>query len=257
MRRLISALIIGLSLFVLPCEGAVTVNAVSTAFDNSNTATSPKDHTGLTIAAGTNRAVVFIITTSLQVPLISGVTWDQGGTNQACALIGTVEADGNAFGHVELWGLVAPTTGNKTLRIAWTAGAMDVGVFGVALDGVDQTGSTTTFAHAATNTGDGTAPAVTAAITSATGNIVVAGSANNGGGTYNSVDQTSLYATTAPNFGNGAGARAAGAATVTTTWTMSGNSRWGAIGVDVVADGGGGGGSPPPTGGLNLGGVGR
>lgn len=216
---------------------AATVNAVSTSFDNSNTATSPKDHTGLTIAAGSNRAVVFPITTSLQLPLIASVTWDQGGTNQTCELIGIVDADGNATGHVELWGLVAPTIGNKTLRIAWTAGVLDIGVFGIALDGVDQTGSTTTFAHFGTNTGDGTAPAAGAAITSAVGNIVISGSANNGGATYDAVDagSTSLYATTAPNFGNGGGMRSTGAASVTPTWTMSGNSRWGVASVDVVA----------------------
>src|SRR5689334_620593 len=47
-------------------------------------------------------------------PVVISVTWDDGGTNQACTLI--TSANGTGVGavssRVELWGLVNPTPGN-------------------------------------------------------------------------------------------------------------------------------------------------
>src|SRR5688572_30737910 len=97
---------------------AVSLNGggVGTTF-HANPVTATNDSTGLTIAAGTDRALIAQITTSSQLETITGVVWDPAGANQPMTLIGTAEAVGD-IGECWLYGLVNPATGNKTLRVS-------------------------------------------------------------------------------------------------------------------------------------------
>jgi hypothetical protein len=148
----------------------------------------------------------------------------------------------NATGTVcraELWGLIAPTSGNKTLNAAWT-GASDICVQAVSWSGVDQTGGATSFAHSTSATGSTTGgPSThnTITITSAVNNATM--DAASGIATFNSAGQTSTYIDNTPTNISGAASRAAGAATVTHTWncTSTPADPWVSVGVDIVASG--------------------
>ena len=149
---------------------AVTLNAAGT--ETYHAATTSLDYTGITVAAGANRALILTLSfgtgpTSVTPTSLTAV-WDNGGTNQSMSYI----IDGGA-GFVLgrncfLFGLVAPTTGNKTLHIAWT-NSCEIFPCAIAFNGVNQTGGATSFAHSAFASG-----ANTVTITSATGNKVVA-----------------------------------------------------------------------------------
>jgi hypothetical protein len=213
---------------------AVTVNATGTVLDQA--AATSAAFTGLTVAAGTNTVmvVVLIFLSNPGSGVLNSIVWDAAGANQTLTLIGKTQATPAGWNEWHfLYGLVAPATGNKTLSVAWTS-SVAVRMNAIALDGADQTGGTTTFAHY--TQGQGTSPA-TIAVTSAVGNLVVAGA---------SVDGANLSAPTGTSiFNQGGGGwsagmnRDAGAASVSIGWSASGNDIM-IIGVDVVAAGSGG-----------------
>lgn len=215
---------------------AVTFDANQTAVATANSVTSITT-SNLTVGAGANRALV------VQVALGGSVTalalkWDNLGTPQSLAVItgATAAQSGTPFERVELWGLVAPTSGAKQLSVTWTT-ARDVYVNGVAWTGVDQTGGTTTFPHGTGSIGSGTtAQGIT--VTSATGNATMAvfdtGSAVN----ISSVNNTQTFLSNVAANIDAAGNRAAGAATVSHTATYSGAAAWGAAGTDILASAG-------------------
>src|SRR5882724_1839751 len=122
---------------------AVAFDAQGSAVGTSASATSISWN-NLTIGSGTDTALIVTLAFSLKTISALTVTWDNGGTNQAMALIGAVNSPG--IGRSVMYGLVAPTAGNKTLQVAWT-GTSSVKVDGVSYTGVDQTGGTTSFAH--------------------------------------------------------------------------------------------------------------
>jgi hypothetical protein len=187
----------------------------------------------LTVGAGANRALVAQIVWSGTVTSPS-LRWDSAGTNQALAQITNAGVTNTV--RSELWGLVAPTSGAKNLAASWTT-ARDVCVNGVAWTGVDQTGGVTSFAHGTSGTGNSTAPS-TGAVTSAVGNAVMAAHCTQGAPI--SVNNTQTFLDTTPATMSGAGNRAAGAATVTMTATLSGSALWASVGADIVAAGAGG-----------------
>jgi hypothetical protein len=159
------------------------------------------------------------------------LTWDNGGTNQAMAAITNAAATNTV--RVELWGLVAPTSGAKTLHSAWTT-ARDVSLNGVSWTDVDQTGGVTSFPHgtsatAATGTNTG---AVT--VTSAVGNAVMGVFATSDAAMA-SVNNTQTFIDNAPPTMSTVGNRAAGAATVTLTATRAGSSNVASAGTDILA----------------------
>jgi hypothetical protein len=114
-------------------------------------------YTGLTIAAGANIALVVTIDWDIggAAPTGLSVTWDSGGTNQSLTRIVN-------NGTSELWGLVNPTIGNKTLAMSWTTTAR-VFIAGMAFNGVDQTGGATTFPNTA-NSASATTLTISSAI---------------------------------------------------------------------------------------------
>jgi hypothetical protein len=189
----------------------------------------------MTVGSGTNRALVVQIVTNLST--ISGVTvtWDFGGTGQVCTLIGAANSS-NSTARALLYGLVAPTPGLKQLRVSWT-GTANVVVDAVAYTGVDPTGGTTSFAHF--NSAVGTSASASVTVTSATGNAVVACGGNSDFGGTNTGNNTVVF--TDNNIASGGhasgwGNRAAGAATVAMTTTVSSaTDPWVQIGCDIVA----------------------
>jgi len=185
----------------------------------------------LTIGSGSNRALVVQINFSLKT--ITGLTvkWDAAGANQSLTQIIAANSDG-AQGRSELWGLVNPVSGNKALSLAWT-GASEAVVAAVAWTNVKQSGGAATFANATSNKGANNTPSV--AITSKAGNATMDASTSNFGA-YSAPTQTEVYTREFLPVIDGAGSRAAGAASVTHQWTLSGTpGNWVSVGVDIVA----------------------
>lgn len=220
---------------------AVVFDAQGSADASGGNVATPKTFANLTVGSGANRAAVFIACMSNHSPGTTTMTWDQGGTNQACSFIGAVNNTGTA-GRVELWGLVAPTSGTKTLQYSWTGGTMDIFLDGVAYTGVDQTGGTTSFANF--NSAQFTTTAttqITLSITSGTANAVVGAGSDDNVGTA-SMSQTQIFLDDTTGItANGTGQRAAGAASVSLGWTPvgTGATHWALAGVSIQAVGSG------------------
>lgn len=141
----------------------VTVNATGTKSYQA----SGVNYTGITVAAGSNRALVLALCFDIgSNPSAVAATWDSGGSNQAMTLIASRNATNNGKSSY-LFGLVAPATGNLNLLISWTGGA-NVFAAAMAFNGVDQTGGVTSFPHSTSGT------TATLTVTSATGNKVMA-----------------------------------------------------------------------------------
>lgn len=211
---------------------AVAFDAQSTT-DNRVAAVATSSDTNLTVGSGANRALIVQIAWGAATPPnITGVHWDSAGTNQACTLITGTDATFSQM-RVSLYGLIAPTSGNKTLKVDWAANATDGYVSAVAYTGVDQTGGDTSFAHGAT--GSGTNNAVSKVITSAVGNAVV-GVLDTNLVNITSTSGTNVYIDNGGGASSAAAMRDVGAATV--TLTAAPNNTWLMAGCDVVAAGG-------------------
>lgn len=223
---------------------------MAVAFDAKGTApqtdggspTNTFDFTNQTVGAGSNRALLVVLTIQ---PFVSGAptgisaTWDPAGANQAMTLIGTLNdtSTGNA-NVVQLWGLLAPTSGNKTLRVSWTNNC-SYAVDTASYTGVDQTAVSTSFANFASAQGSGATASVT--VTSATNNIVIANHATSTNTTATSGTQIYVGGLTNPR---GAANYDTGAATVNMQATQA-SGGWASIGCDIVAVGAIAGGMPP------------
>src|ERR1044072_4071005 len=116
---------------------APAIDAKATAATHTAGATS-LNNTNLTVGAGATGLLVALCFNEVSaVPTGISVHWDSTGTNQAMTLI--VEQQSNDVnGHVQIWGLVNPTAGNKTLHAAWTTSVPAV------LDAVSFSGGKTT-----------------------------------------------------------------------------------------------------------------
>jgi hypothetical protein len=153
---------------------AVAFDAKGTADATGNGATS-KDLTVLTITGAlSNSALVAQVGFSLQTVASVTLAWDNAGTPQSMTQITAANGTGTVA-RAELWGLIAPTSGNKTLHAAWT-GASDVYLQAASWSGVDQTGGATSFAHSTSATGTTTGNNIThnsITITSAVNNATM------------------------------------------------------------------------------------
>ena len=184
------------------------------------------DFANLTIGAGANRALVVLISFSTQ--SVTGVTvnWDALGTPQPCGLIISANT-GGTVGRAELWGLVAPTSGNKTLRVSWTGTAAEVFIDAVSYSNVNQAGGTATFANAASAV-DGGSTTTTVNVTSSGIDSVVGNWCGFHG--FSTINDTLVYHDTTGSVSEPAGNRADGDTTVALTVTQG---TAGAVGVGV------------------------
>jgi hypothetical protein len=193
----------------------------------------------LTVGSGTNRAAAVLVWWD-QGTFPTGVTatWDSGGTNQSMTQVpGTQVADGSSSVSAAIYAVVAPTSGNKSLVVSWT-GSLEVHAMAISFTGVNQTSVATAFPHGAKNSGNSAGPA-TITITSATGNLVIAGDSQ-GAGSFGAVSGTTIAKddTTGPALGV-VGNYDNGAATVTLTAALPSSTAWDSLGSDILAAAGG------------------
>lgn len=215
-----------------PVRAAVTLlGTAGTQLGNSAGVTT-LDYTGLTVAAGSNTALVLVVAWHVDPGAITVKNWDQAGTPQALEIIKAPTTNVNGQ-FVALYGRIAPTAGNKTLRLTWT-NASELVLNAVAFAGVDQTGSTTSFPNSATATGNTASATIT--ITRPSNGAIVAGSVCGTANGHTSVSATQLV------LYSGVGAIDAGGsystASGTYTGTLSGTDQWVAAATGVAAAGG-------------------
>jgi hypothetical protein len=160
---------------------------------------------------------------------VSSVTWK--GT-ESLTRVGFVVNANDA--RVEIWRLVAPSTGTGNVVVTFSAALLREAVVGVVtFTGVNQATPLGTFASA---TGNSSSPA-TVNVPSATGELVFGVVSAE----YNTVttdpSQTQRWNISIPGDGNtnGAGSTEAGAApTVTTSWTINPDyNHWAVGGVSI------------------------
>jgi hypothetical protein len=162
------------------------------------------------------------------------VNWDSTGTNQAMTVLESAnESDNNC--SVQLWGLLAPTSGNKTLSIAWTGPATEVIAWCSDFINVNQTSNATAFINGTTSTGTSTHPVIV--INSKAGDVTIDG--GNEGNTTNptlaSATQTGILTQSGGGATNPFGSRSAGGqAQNTHQWTLIASDPWAETGVDIA-----------------------
>jgi hypothetical protein len=196
------------------------------------------DFANIATVGGTATALVVGLAFSDQASVVSAVTWDQGGTNQACTVIGTANAAAGGIGRCAFYGLVSPTTGLKSLRVAISSGFLgEVFVFAESFTGSTTTSVATAFTNFTSATGNSTTSSIV--ITSASGNLTV--DLSSGPQVMSAPTKTQIFVDNGGSVTSAGASRAAGAGTNTHQWTLAGTVQWVALGVNVAAPGGGAG----------------
>lgn len=95
----------------------VAIDAVGT--QNTGVATNV-GFTGLTVGSGSNRALMLAVGWISDPGAITAKNWDSLGTPQALTELVSIQASGAATWVAKVYGLRAPTSGNKTLQLTWT-----------------------------------------------------------------------------------------------------------------------------------------
>ncbi|MGD1003599.1 MAG: hypothetical protein ABR884_03450 [Minisyncoccia bacterium] len=230
--------VLSFALQAAPAYAAVAIDATSSPTESALNTTSVS--LTYTVGSGSNRALVAHLSWAGCTPLPTGisVTWDSGGTNQAMTLMAS-SSNTSDPGLTQLWGLVAPTSGNKTLKASWTNGCTtgSANLAALSVTGANQTGGTTTFAQATSSTN--TNSSWTQTVVSASGDLAVTGS-----GSVNTVptptNQTTWYSVQGANAENSGASYAAGASTVSFSYSGGGwSGYYEIVGFDIVAAAGG------------------
>src|SRR5436309_7297058 len=168
---------------------AVAVDVTGTEV-TTGTVASPRTYTGLTTGSSLSNGAVAFIVCYANVVTGSSATWD----GVACTLVASQNNSiGCPDGRVEIWALspLGAHEGNKTFSVSWTGGgSTETYIVGLSFTGVDQTGGVTSFPHGTGANGTSSTSSVT--VTSATGNIVVAGHTSDNG-IFNSVNNTTIF----------------------------------------------------------------
>lgn len=232
MKRLISILLC----LCQPSWAAVAFNSKSSAQTESGVGSaSPQTNTTMTVGSGSNTALVCMVSfdKAFATPGTVTVNWDSTGTNQAMTLI-TSKDNSLASCSVALYGLLNPTSGNHTFRVAWTVGTADLVSWCTDYTGVDQQGFSTSFINAVTAAATSTTPAIT--ITTAAGDLTV-DAGNDASFVGTSPTKTVIFNGVTVGATNPWGSRAAGTSTTNAhSWTLS-SSAWAEVGIDIVAAG--------------------
>jgi hypothetical protein len=196
-----------------------------------------------TIGSGSDRILMVGVLSGAGSPVDpSAVKWGGSGGASLTQVGSTVNV--GSFVKVSLWRLVNPASGSNTVHVTWGSAQDERALVAAAYTGVDQT---TPLGTPATATGTNTTPTVN--VSSAAGELVVdsVGFLDQGGNNRTlavGASQTSRAEVEGANLGfEGLGiSDEAGTATVTMSWTTSGNvDNWGIIGVALKPSVGGGG----------------
>ena len=212
---------------------ALAIDATATASTHTAGATS-LTNTLLTVGAGATSLLAAISFQEFNfIPGSVSLRWDSAGTNQLMTQIVEIQSSVNNNNWTQLWGLVNPTTGNKTLNATWTNSVPTV-LDAISFSGGVTTSVATAFVRSGTNNGTSGAP--TLSLTGASGNISVCVTGTPVANvTALTATSSSLWFTdsTEPNlFVRGATAPSA----TTVSWSATPTStEWGIAGVDVVA----------------------
>lgn len=235
MRR-VSLAILTLALLLAgatPVRAQVVLDAAGTQQVNDGGGVDTT-YTGLTVGAGANRALVLVVACASDPGAITVNRWDDGASNQNLTSVVAPVAGVNGQ-RVAIYGLVAPTSGAKTLQYTWT-NVTECVINAAAWTGVDQTGGATSFPNSASAGGNTTTPTITGTLpaSGATMSICVAGTL--AGVTAVTATQFVLY--------HGIGAIEAGGsrstATATLTCTLDGTDQWRIAITGIAAAAGGG-----------------
>jgi len=223
-----------------PASIPVAVDAIGTAVGVSGIGTSVTFN-NITVGTGPNRALVVPLSFSSNASgtPVNGIScvWDSGGTNQSMTQVANATAtniiSGSEFFLSAIFGLVAPTSGNKTLTCSWTNPAI-VYVDAISFNNVLQTGGAITFRKGTTDTGSSLG--FSFSVPSSSGDFVVAASSHALDNVITS--PTTLYVGDTGAFGNAAAVFTPGAPSVGVSFSgtsTSLGSGWAASGVDVAS----------------------
>lgn len=207
------------------------VDTGTAVYDSSNIATQTFT---FTVSSGATLAVFFLCQDSEL--NITSVTWDNGGTNQACQLIGSKALNSiSSNGSVSAYAVVNPTVGtSKTLSVVQGAS----GAISAELQSYSGTVTTsvaaacTNFLSAAGNVGSGTSNVGTAAQSGSSGDMYV--SAYGDAGSVNSLSDTSIYLLS-PTGLDAAANRFPSTGSSHSLTANVGAGNWAAISFDIVA----------------------
>lgn len=184
------------------------------------------------VGANSNRVLIGFLALRGIAASTATMTWNSVAMTQ----IGAVFNDGNT--DMYLFGLIAPATGAQTLASTWTGGSGSPVVMGaVSLYNADQT---TGWQNNGSDTATGTN--ASSAVTSASGNMVVVGHANNNASSFDATDLTagtSAWVDSAFDGNYAMAYRASSGVSTTVTWTLESSVIWANLKVDVIAAGGG------------------
>ncbi len=170
---------------------------------------------------------------------ITSVVWDQGGSNQALTSCGAAASDADAQ-KTQLFYLVAPITGTRTLRVTFSGNTSFkvVGILG--LSGLHQ--STPISGYQSGTATSGASPATITDVSSAVGDLVFSAISADDAVDVTAQNQTAAWELV-DNFValRGAGGYASGATTVNPEWTYGANATWSMASINFVQAVGGGG----------------
>jgi hypothetical protein len=125
---------------------AVVLNAAGTAATGAATTTGFTEGAAtITIGAISNSVLGLLLNTSADVSATLAVHWDTAGTNQLMTQAGTKIGESDNLGWCYLFGLIAPTTGGKLLKVAWTTISASYTYCLIAFNGADQGSVAGTF----------------------------------------------------------------------------------------------------------------
>lgn len=214
---------------------AVTLNANNAAAFYTDILTSgAHDHSGLTIAAGSNIALIVMIAWSAQGNGFT-VIWDPTGANQTLTSLATINAAAGGVGRVDLYGVLNPATGNKVCRLNMTSGfSGEAFMNAMAVDGADQAAIATTFINAATATGNSTTGS-TGTVTSPSGDMSVG--IVSGPQVMSAPTQTQLFVNNSGQVTSAGGSRSS-SVNPAHAWTFASAVEWCAAGINIKAAGG-------------------
>ncbi|SRR5258706_2899023 len=150
----------------------------------------------LTVGNEANRVLVYSLNFGYGSPTNISVVWDAIGANQPLSLV-VQSLNNSGNGLSQLWGLVAPGSGNKILSVSWTNPVQIVKGAGASFTGANQIGGDTTFNF--TNISKGVSTTTNSILsvdvpTSIT-DAVVGTSVATGAGLYGSTNNIEIYST--------------------------------------------------------------
>lgn len=182
-----------------------------------------------TVGSGTNRCLIAHVTWRGVTPSAVTLVWDAATTNQSFTQIGSTQTMAGVPMVQMLFKLVAPTSGAKTVTLAWTGGTANVVVGVWSFTNVDQTTPTQNESIADT----ATSTSASSTVTTTAGNAVVVGHTDDDASSVTSAAGTSDWIETALN-GNHAGSHVLSTGTTAVvTWTLGSSVQWGNIKADV------------------------